>query len=393
MPMTVIDIRNVFSDRQIEIIDINPSYIYYFEEKNEEGRNELFLLEYNRKTRKERLVMNYTLDDPTYMEHIYSFDKTIVMVLENGSNSFWLIEIDKKTGGELNRRKVVCTGAFRECKPLDSEYLLIYMGPDEANAEVFSKYKEIKGCDCLCYLYNIKTNQKYLVNAAMINRIGGDNIKPITVESLPYLLLLDPFAEESVKEHYYSEQRWVSADIRDNIWLSKTSEVEMDIEDGKEAVTRKCIASADIKALVRYMGMDDHKVYFRAKEFRSGTEKICSYDITTEALQIEATPSGFNNDTFYMIEEKPFKMFAVTVSKNKTTVVGLINSEARIVYDNTLGQFMTCIDNRYCVTKKTVFSEESQREFTYFYLYDAHLEQYESYECNCLVKGDTLVLY
>ena len=194
--MTVIDIRNVFSDRHIEIIDINPSYIYYFEEKNEEGRNELFLLEYNRKTRKERLVMNYTLDDPTYMEHIYSFDKTIVMVLENGSNSFWLIEIDKKTGGELNRRKVVCTGAFRECKPLDSEYLLIYMGPDEANAEVFSKYKEIKGCDCLCYLYNIKTNQKYLVNAAMINRIGGDNIKPITVESLPYLLLLDPFAEE-----------------------------------------------------------------------------------------------------------------------------------------------------------------------------------------------------
>lgn len=391
--MNIIDIRNVFADRCIELIDVSPAYVYYFEEKNDDGRNALFLLEYNRKTRKERLVMNYSLDDPTYIEHIYAFDKTIVMVLENGSNSFWLIEIDKKTGGELNRRKVVCTGAFKECKPLDSEYLLIYMGPDEANAEVFRKYKEIKGCDCLCYLYNIKTNRKYLVNAAMINRAGGDNLKQITVDSRPYLLLLEPYAEESLKEHYYREQRWVSGDIRDNIWLCKTSEVEMELEDGKETVTRRCIASADIKALVRYMGMDDQKVYFRAKEFRSGMEKICSYDIAGETLSVEATLGVPKKDTFYIVEEKPFKTFEVTVGQNQTGIVGVVNSQANIAFDNSLGQFITCIEDRYCITRRTVYSEESQREFTYFYVYDAELKQYESYECHCLIKDDTLVLY
>ncbi len=391
--MTVIDIRNVFSDRHIELVDVSPSYIYYYEERNDEGRNDLFLLEYNRKTKKERLVMNYTLDDPTYVEHIYAFDKTIIMVLENGTNSFWLIEIDKKSGGEMNRRKIVCTGAFRECMALDSDHLLVYMGPDEANEEMFQKYKEIKGCDCLCYLYNIRTNRKYLVNAAMITRLGCENIKSITVNGESCLLLLDPFAEESIKEHYYREQRWVSADIRDNIWLSKTADVIRDIEEGKETVARKCLASADIKALVRYMGMDENKVYFRAKEFRSGTEKICSYDLLAGTLSVEAAPNLPKNGTFYMVEEKPFKLFAVTIGKTKTQVQGIINSKASVIFDNSLGSFMTCIENRYCVMKKTIFSEESQQEFTYFYLYDAVLDQYESYECDCRVNGDTLMLY
>ena len=83
--MTVIDIRNVFSERNIELIDIDPSCIYYEEAKNEDGRSELYLLEYNRKTKKERLVMNYSLDDPSFVEHIFPFDKTILLILENGS--------------------------------------------------------------------------------------------------------------------------------------------------------------------------------------------------------------------------------------------------------------------------------------------------------------------
>ena len=135
--MTVIDIRNIFSDRNIELVAIDPAYIYYAEEKNEEGRRDLYLLEYNRRTKKERLVMNYTFDDPSFAAHIYSFDKTIVLVVENGSNSLWLIELEKKTGGELNRRKIVCTGRFKECLALDADHILIYMSPDEENAEIF----------------------------------------------------------------------------------------------------------------------------------------------------------------------------------------------------------------------------------------------------------------
>ena len=384
--MTVIDIRNIFSDRNIQLVDVNATHIYYIEEKNEESHNDLFILEYNRSSRKERLVTNYSLEDPTFVSHVFAFEKTIVLILENGSNSLWLIEIDKKSGGELNRRKIVCTGAFKECMALDSQHILIYMAPDQANAIVFQKYKEVTGCDCLCYLYNVKTNQKYFVKAPLIAKLGCDSIKKMTVHDDNYLVLLDPFAEESIKENYFREQRWINADIRDNIWLCRTEEVVSDIEAGLDTVTKRCIASADIKALVRYMGTDGDKVYFRAKEFRSGTEKICSYDVFVNSLAVEATLEPPAADTVYLVEERPFRVFSVHTGKEKTFIKGIVNSEAEVSYPNELGSLLTCADNRYVVTN-------APGDAPAYNIYDSVQDKHESYPCHCYLKGSTLVLF
>lgn len=390
--MTVIDIRNIFSDRNIELVDVTSTHIYYIEEKNAESHNDLFLLEYNRTSRRERLVTNYSLEDPTFVSHIFAFEKTILLILENGSNSLWLIEIDKKSGGELNRRKIVCTGAFKECMALDSQHILIYMAPDQANAAVFQKYKEVTGCDCLCYLYNVKTNQKFFVKAPLIAKLGCENIKKMMVHGESYLILLDPFADESIKENYFREQRWINADIRDNIWLCRTEELENDIEAGLDTVTKRCIASADIKALVRYMGMDGDKVYFRAKEFRSGSEKICSYDVFVNALAVEASLEALNANGVYMAEEEPFKIFSVNTGKDKTFVKGIVNSEAELSYSNELGSFLTCCDNRYVVACRSSGAESGEGKTDYV-IYDAGQDKSETYSCNGFLKGSTLVLY
>ena len=84
--MTVVDIRNIFSGRNIEIFHTDEAYIYYSEEKNDSGKNELFILEYDRRKKHERLITNYTLDDPTFVEHIFAFEETIILILENGKN-------------------------------------------------------------------------------------------------------------------------------------------------------------------------------------------------------------------------------------------------------------------------------------------------------------------
>ena len=80
--MVVVDIRNVFAVRNVELIEVNQRYIYYAEEKNEEGHNNLFLLEYNRASRRERIVATYSLDDPTFVQHIFSFENSILLLLE-----------------------------------------------------------------------------------------------------------------------------------------------------------------------------------------------------------------------------------------------------------------------------------------------------------------------
>ncbi len=392
--MTVVDIRSIFSHRNIEIFSIGSSYIYYAEEKNEGTRSELFLLEYNRSTRRERLITNYTLEDPTFVEHLYAFDDAILLILENGMNSMWIIEIDKTTGVEKDRRKVVCTGAFRSCMPLDRRHLLIYMGPDEANAAMFRQYTGVTGCECLCYLYDLDDNSKHFVKSPLIAKLGTANLKKLSAQGEDYLVLLDPFADEDIKRGYYEEQRWINADIRDNLWLCRLSELTLQLKAGTENIAKKCIASADIKALARYMGIDGDKLFFRAKEFRTGIEKICSYDASANGLRVEAELTVPDDPhTFYIVEEKPFAVFSVTEEEETTKVKGILNSHAEISFPTRLGRFISCLEDRYVVAETTAEDPETGAPVPACSLYDAALDRSETYPGTCRLQGDTLVLY
>lgn len=393
--MVVVDIRNLFAQRNIEIFEINDAFIYYSEEKhNEDGQNSLYLLEYNRSSRRERLISNYTLQDPTFIQHIFALTNSIIIILENGSNSLWLIEVDKQSGMELNRRKIVCTGSFSECKPLDDEHLIIYMEADEQNADVFKKYKQATGCDRLCYTYNLRTNKKYFVKGPMLAKLSCDDIKIIESNGERQLILLDPFSDEEVKEHYYREKRWISADIRDNIWLCTLSTALAEIECGCSEITFKSIASADIKGSVRYCGMSDENVYLKVKQFKTGMERLCAYNKNSGELtpSVSLDPPESSRD-FYCIEQETGKIHLICpIGNGKVHVKGILNSDINATYDNALGKFVTCIEDRFIIANKTV-QEPNQPPQSIYSIYDTQSDLSESYECNCEIKNQTLVLY
>ena len=51
--MKVVDLRNVFTNCNDELIEIDRNLVYYAEEKSEEGRDALFLLEYDHAAKQE----------------------------------------------------------------------------------------------------------------------------------------------------------------------------------------------------------------------------------------------------------------------------------------------------------------------------------------------------
>ena len=71
--MVIEDLRNVFTSCRDELIEVSGDYIYYAEEKVEEGHNILFLLEYNRKTKRERIITSYILQNPSFVHHYTGF--------------------------------------------------------------------------------------------------------------------------------------------------------------------------------------------------------------------------------------------------------------------------------------------------------------------------------
>ena len=98
--MKVVDLRNIFTSCNDELIEITDTLIYYAEEKTEEGHPSLFLLEYNRVSKRERVVANYLLPGPACVQHFFNFPDEIVVVMESGESEAWVMRVEKACGAE-----------------------------------------------------------------------------------------------------------------------------------------------------------------------------------------------------------------------------------------------------------------------------------------------------
>ena len=50
----------------------------------------------------------------------FTFEKNLILILENGTNSLWLIELDKKTGGNENAYEPERKKRTRNCRKRDA---------------------------------------------------------------------------------------------------------------------------------------------------------------------------------------------------------------------------------------------------------------------------------
>ena len=84
-------------------------------------------------------------------------------MLEDGSSSIWVVELDRRSGMELSRRKLNFTGRFYECKAIDANNIIFTAAPDEKSKGFFKKYKALTKCDTLAYIYDIEQDKKSFI--------------------------------------------------------------------------------------------------------------------------------------------------------------------------------------------------------------------------------------
>lgn len=392
--MTVVDIRSFFTVRNVELIEVNNDFIYYAEEKNEEGHNNLFLLEYNRVTRRERVITHYSLDDPTFVQHIYSFVDCIVLLLENGGSTVWVFRVDKNTGEETVRAQLNCIGGFAGSKALDKRHVLVYTEANEEFARLFKEYEKVTGCARVAYLYDIEKEEKYFVKNMRLCRRSGEDFRLYSTQEGRQVLLLDPYGDETLKYRCYRNARWINADIRDNLWVIPLNKLIDRIKQGEEELSVRPVITADINGLVRFSGMDKNKIYFKAKHFPTNRERICCYD--KESAQVQALADlehPKNQACSYYIEERNAKVYRLEETEETVLVHGVINSSVHAEYEKKLGQLISCVEDRFLITRKVIYDDQGNYEFEYNSIFDLVKKTEESFECKCSVWGNTLVLY
>lgn len=396
--MVIEDLRNIFASCQDELIEVSDDFIYYAEEKMEEGHNSLFLLEYNRKTKRERIITNYILQNPSFVHHYYGFPNDILIVMENGDSEVWILRVDKFTGAERNLDRLRLVGAFGGCAALDASHLLFFSVPNERHRLLFRRYQETTGLEKAVCLYDLDEKKPWYVRDPRICGAEAEGLIPFDPDGQPRLLLLRPHGDEAEKETCYKNQRWLGDSVCDMVWECPLFDLIVSIKAGEEHTPLELIFSAGTAGLVRYAGMDREHLYFRARYFPTNDQRILSLHQQTGKKQVAAalnlqegeSPAGFLLSTG---RKQPFRVYRVTEIENgnRRHVQGTVGSSLNCVYSRELGELEACVDDRYLLARYILADEEVSYEF--HSILDSKTGKQQSYEGRCRIWEDTVVLY
>ena len=403
--MTVVDIRNIVTDSSVELISISPATIYYAEEKNEEGHRSLFILEYNRETQRERIVANYFLTNPAFVQHYFDFPDRILIVMENGGSTVWLLSLDKKTGEETALEEIHFVGGYFGCKALDEEHVIFYTQENQRHQELFREYRRATGFSKVACLYDLNEHRYTYIRDRRICGLTPDDLIPYRSGGQTQLLILQPYGSEEEKEHCYQERRWLGDGIRDSVWLCPMKAFLEGVQSGAGVLPLKQLLSAGTDGLLRFAGMDEYNLYFRAKYFPTNDQRICAVSKGTNRKAVVADLNLREHEApaSYYIDTQAAQVFRVEELEDGYHITGTLNSAVDAYYSKELGDFVACIQDRFIVARYVMSDQDDNQvneqigdqseAYTFYSVFDSKTGRQQSYECQCQVKGNTVVLY
>ena len=391
--MKVVDLRNLFTSSNVSLIEFEKDRIYYAEEKSEEGHNSLFLLEYNLITHRERIVANYFLTDPAYVQHFFSFPEDIVIVMESGESASWILRVDKNTGKEKSMARLNFIGAFAECRALDESHVILYTCANDRHRNLFREYKKLTGFSRVAYLYDLDEGRYYYVRDPRICNGNAGGLIPYDLNGERQLLVLQPHGGEEEKLKCFRNMRWLGDNINDNVWLCPLLDLVVSVKAGEERAPLELILSAGTSGLVRYAGMDEGSLYFRARYFPTGDQRLCAFDKQSGRKTVVATLSlgQDEEDAMFSIDPRGGRAYRISEADGFCRVTGVLNSQVDAKYPGDLGKFVTCVDDRFLIARYVLTDGKDSFEFNS--IYDVRTGSQKSYECRCAVFQDTVVLY
>ncbi|WP_416201247.1 MAG: 6-phosphogluconolactonase [Thermocaproicibacter melissae] len=390
--MKVVDLRNVFTSCNDELIEITDSLIYYAEEKVEEGHPSLFLLEYNRVMKRERVIANYLLPGPACVQHFFSFPNDIVVVSESGGSEAWVIRVDKRTGEEHDLANLHFIGDFQQCLALDEFHILFFTVSNKQHEHLFRKYEKLTGFSRVVFLYDLKDGKYYY---ARDPRVCGNlsGFLPFSRCGVPWLLILSPHGSESEKEKCYHNMRWLGDNINDSVWECPLHDFIVSVKNGEERAPLDLLLSAGTAGLVRYAGQDDNYLYFRARYFPTGDQRICACSKRTGRKTVAAklTLGPDEKPAQFSIDPLGGRAYRITDEEDAYHVTGVLNSSVDADLPKELGRFVTCVDDRFLIAQYIL--TDGNDSFEFHSILDTETGTQKSYECRCTVCGDTVVLH
>ena len=94
---------------------------------------------------------------------------------------------------------------------------------------------------------------------------------------------------------------------------------------------------------------------------------------------------------YFCIDTEDGRAYKIVDRGDYLEAVGVLNSSLHARYSKELGDFITCVEDRFIIARYILADEKDSFEF--HSIFDCLTGEQQSYECACAVEGGTVVLY
>lgn len=368
--MTVIDLRELLSKRDVKILSVDSDCIYYTERFSVNNADTIYFYSYDLFENSERLISYVTLKESASKPYFFVTERSIIAVFGDSLSRVLIVRLDKRTKGESFNKAVPIIGTFSSCVMLDDNNIIIYSTSNPAYKDVFDRCFEETGSDIMANMYDLDHSYRYFLRDFRTASLIKNGMRIFTDCRDKQRVLLG--GDETCEKIYQISLN----DLADGI------------RSGCERIRLKCIASAGDKGLVSLEYAGTRGIVFSAMSHK-----------TDEGWFVGMSPSGGNvrllrpkkrkdGISRYFTDEQSNSIFYMTPDGERISVRGEIGSHAKLSYPFDIGQFIGCTDDRYILADGT--SDEGSSALV---VYDSERGTKERYDARFSVERGNVVVY
>lgn len=395
--MKIIDIRKHCKE-DFDFITVYNNRIYYCKADNLENKYRVDFYYYDIKEKIEYKITDTSIDTlEFYNKKVCTYDNCILFSMIN-KDDVQIFKLDMNT----NKIDIVSTFKVNEehyagISFLGKKHLIFYVDKLDVNAANYDAKKDLQGEYESAYLYDIYGRQKYEILDGRIVWGVRDYLEYYRHNGEEFLIFEEAYMEDWEQEELYSHSLaktdYYRESYRESINVIKLNEFIEGIKAGKATFPFHQLCKTEVNGWTRYFGMDKYKIYYRRKDFRTNIETIYSVDKSSfqqEKLGEIDFSKIKDRKTRYDLERQ--KIYSEYSDDNNIYVCGIYNSDIKIKFSKSIGDFDTIIND---VQLFTYYWEEDEEDNYYDYMVIKNLttDEEKLYQGLCNIIDDLVIIY
>lgn len=357
--MKFLDLKK-YSSKYFNFIYNDKDFLIYTTLREREKKSYFTICIYYIDNKVEKLVKEFQIDRSKYYDYrVFLQDDTIFII--NKENKFLniLTITDYKKNKNEDNIILELEGELRHVNILDKTNLVVFIERPGFLPKEYSKYRSnISFNYKFAYLIDLEEVRSYFIKDIKLVLGGRDYLYKTSFKKKEVIFFEEAYREDWENEFYYFKGVFDKNDKIKKVsslnFLEFKSFIE-NIKSGEEHLKFYVIDQIDKEGIVKYLGEDLEKIYYRKKFFETGIERIYSLNkkqgyITEEDI-IEH--NKYIGDFYYNTSKRNI-FYEEEIGENKW-LLGVFNRDCNIFYDKRIGTVEDFIEDRYLIT---YYSEE-----------------------------------